>query len=635
MLPPYHRRLLALVALFIASPGYAADLTPLAREVPPLLSTHCVRCHGPERQKAGVNLAGVLDANGIVKQPRLWQRVLRQLETREMPPDGDKQPSDEERRKMIDSIKAVLASAEAVRDPGPTVIRRLNRTEYSRTLRDLLGIDFDAAGAVGIPSEPAGTSFDNLAAALDLPPVLLEKYFAAAEQSLERLYAGAAKNPKDPARHAYEAVIGALPGNDRSEAEAAREAIEKFAGRAYRRPVSTTELERLLAVFNRARSKGETYENAVRVVLKTVLVSPHFLFRIEAPKDAKNEGPQRIEDRALAVRLSYMLWSSMPDSELVAAAEQGQLADPAALEKQVRRMLAHPKARALTDNFAGQWLQLRHLAAARPSTDFFPTFTNKLRQAMHDEATTFFDKLREEDRSVGELLDADYTYVNEELAKHYGLSGVQGPQMRRVALKPEDHRGGLLGMAAVLTMTSHTSRTSPTLRGKYILDVILGDPPPPPPPDAGTIDEKQKGKEPKTFRELLAQHAGRAACAACHSKIDPLGFGLENFDAIGRFRETAGDKKIDASGTLPGGQRFVGPDQLKKVVLQRKRDFLRCLTEHLLTYALGRELQYYDERTVREIVARLEREERFSTLVLGVVQSFPFQYRRGNGPAAD
>jgi len=541
----------------------AAEPSRFEKDVPAILAAHCTRCHGPERQKGGVNLAGVLDEKAVLKQVKLWQRVLRQVETREMPPSGDREFSDEERKTLLAAVKSALANGALVRDPGPAIIRRLNRTEYQRTLRDLLGIDYDAAGAAGIPAEATGGVFDNVAATLDIPPVLLEKYFTAAELALERLYAGAAKNPKDAARQKYDALLQPLPGKERDEGQAARAVVERFVGRAFRRPATPAELKRFLDLHAQARAKGETYENAIRLVFKAVLVSPHFLFRIEACT-APADQPVRVSDHDLAVRLSYFLWSSMPDAELLNLAAQGKLAEPAVLEAQVRRLLADPKGRALTDNFAGQWLQLRKLADARPSTAFFPTFTPRLRQAMRDEVALFFDKLREEDRGVLELLDADYTYVNEDLAKHYNLPGVQGPQLRRVALKPEDHRGGLLGMAAILTMTSHTSRTSPTLRGKYILDVIFGEPPPPPPADAGTIDEKPRGKEPKTFRELLAQHASQAACASCHAKIDPLGFGLENFDAVGRFRATAGDAPIDATGSLPGGQSFTGPAELKK-----------------------------------------------------------------------
>lgn len=297
-------------------------------------------------------------------------------------------------------------------------------------------------------------------------------------------------------------------------------------------------------------------------------------------------------------------------------------------------MLSDPKARAFTDNFATQWLQIRKLTEARPSTDFFPTFTTSLREAMYDEATTFFDMLRQEDRSILDLLDSDYTYINEELAKHYNLPNVAGKQTRLVRLKPEDHRGGLLGMGAVLALTSHTYRTSPTLRGKWILDVLFGTPPPPPPPGVSVIeDEQKKQKSGETFRELLAQHARRPACAGCHSKMDPLGFALESYDAIGRWRTDLGGKPLDTSAQLPTGEKLQGAQELKRLVVRRQEAFVRNMAERTLSYAIGRELVATDEPTVAQINADLKKNDhRFSALIRAVVKSVPFQYHR-NPPA--
>jgi hypothetical protein len=325
----------------------------------------------------------------------------------------------------------------------------------------------------------------------------------------------------------------------------------------------------------------------------------------------------------------------MPDEALTADAEAGRLSDPAALEAQVRRMLGHPKAKALTQNFAAQWLQLKKLDFARPSTEFFPAFNNKLKQSMREEATTFLDKLREEDRSVLDLLDCDYAWLNPELAKFYGIPGVEGKDFRRVALKPEYHRGGLLGMAAFLALTSHTSRTSPTLRGKWILESIFGTPPPPPPPDAGTIKEQKKGAEPRTFRELLAAHAVQPSCASCHRRIDPLGFALENYDAIGAWRDTQGGKPMDAAATLPSGEKFEGVGGLKEVLGRSRDAFERNLIEQLFSYALGRDVQDSDECAIREAKAAAEKDgHRYSALVLGIVKSFPFGHRK-NSEAKD
>jgi hypothetical protein len=319
----------------------------------------------------------------------------------------------------------------------------------------------------------------------------------------------------------------------------------------------------------------------------------------------------------------------MPDTELDSLVDQQKLSDPATLDKQIKRMLADPKAKSLTDGFAEQFLQLKKLASARPSTEFFPMFNGELKRAMHDETAMFFDKLREEDRSVLDLLDSDYTYLNESLAKHYGIAGVKGSQMRRVMLKPENHRGGLLGMGSVLALTSHTSRTSPTLRGKYVLDVIFGQPPDPPPANAGQFKDEGNRKDPKTFREKMAQHAADPSCASCHKKMDPLGYALENFNAVGAWRERDGERPVDNSGTLPGGEKFTGFAGLKKVVHAHQDDFVSNITAQMLVYALGRELDYYDDCAVKEVKDAMAGDGyKFSALVSGIVKSYPFQYRK-------
>ncbi len=338
-----------------------------------------------------------------------------------------------------------------------------------------------------------------------------------------------------------------------------------------------------------------------------------------------------VDDDELAVRLSYFLWASMPDDELFRVAAERTLTDPAVLESQVRRMLKDNKARTLTDIFFAQWLQIRKLDRARPSTEFFPTFTGQLKNAMREEILTFCDKLRQEDRSLFDLLDADYTYANELLAGHYGLAGVPGQEFRQVSLPADRHRGGLLGMAGVLSLTSHTFRTSPTQRGKYVLEVIFGTPPPPPPANAGTLKDDQPGAagQARTFREQLAQHATQASCAGCHRKIDPLGFSLENYNAIGIWRESTPEVPIDSSGVLPGGQAIAGAAGLKQVVLERRDEFARNAIEQMLKYALGRELDDADECSLRAMHEQLKAGDyKFSVLVQQIVQSVPFRLRR-------
>jgi mono/diheme cytochrome c family protein len=620
---------LALLLVAPAAPRAATEPSLFVKDIQPLLATHCIRCHGPEKPKASLNLAAFTDEKSIQRQPKLWRRVLKQLETRAMPPEDEKQPSDAERQRLAGWVKQALAVTKP--DPGPAIVRRLNRTQYERTIRDLIGIDFDSRDAVGMPSDSGGEGFDNLATGLDVSPALFEKYLAAVDRILERVLGMPDGSPskdnfnRGQAKQAGDRLLFVKPGEQLSKRDAARLIIRSFARRAFRRPVSDAEIDRLLQLFDLADQRGDRFENGIRLMVKAVLASPRFLLRVEQDR-ADATGPYPISDHELAARLSYFLWSTMPDETLMQLADAGKLSYPDVLQQQVRRMLKDPKGRALTDNFGIQWLQLRKLNDARPSQEFFPTFTGGLRNAMREEVTIFFDKLREENHSVLDLLDADYTYVNEELARHYGIPDVKGGQMRRVALRPEDRRGGLLGMAGILTMTSHTSRTSPTLRGKWVLDVIFGTPPPPPPPDAGQLKEEKKDKTPKTFRELMAQHATQNTCAACHRKMDPLGYALDRFDAVGRWRTEEG---LDTSGQLPTGEKFNGPQELKSILRQRQDAFVQNLTEQLLIYALGRELQPCDEDTVRAVTAALkDNDHRFGTLVLEVVKSYPFRHRR-------
>jgi hypothetical protein len=601
-----------------AEPGAPASFA----DVRAFTGAYCARCHGEKVQKGGLNLTTFPNEKAVLKQRKAWREVARQLAAGEMPPETAKQPPKAERDRVVKWITSALDAADAADrarpDPGRPVVRRLTPGEYNRTVRDLLGVNFDVAGAVGMPDDTVGESFDNLAAALNFSDALTEKYFAAANLIIERLYAFPKNGPKPKP--------GALPPLLAKQVQPgdARGTVEQLMRRAYRRPVEPKEVDRLLTLFDRATREGANFADALRPVFKAILVSPNFLLRVERDRP-KEENAYRVSDHELAVRLSYFLWSSMPDAELFALAEKGELGKLAVFDAQVKRMLADPKAKALTDNFAEQWLLLKKLSRARPSTEFFPTFTPRLRQAMHDEVSLFFDHLRTDDRPVTDLLDADYTYVNAELAKHYGITGVTGPEFREVKLT-DPNRGGLLGMGAVLALTSHTNRTSPTLRGKYVLDVILGTPPPPPPPGVGAIEEAKGAKQAKTFREKLALHASQPSCAGCHAKIDPLGFGLETFDAVGRARKP---NEIDAAGKLPTGEQFNGAKELKAVLLTRKPRFVENVAEKMLTYALGRELQPSDAPAVKAIAADLEKNGyKFSALVTGVAKSFPFQHRR-------
>jgi hypothetical protein len=404
----------------------------------------------------------------------------------------------------------------------------------------------------------------------------------------------------------------------------ARKVLTTLARRAYRRPVTDAEVDELLRFYQAGRTQG-TFDTGIRESLAFVLASPKFLFRAEPdPSQAAVRAPYPVSDLELASRLSFFLWSTIPDDELVNVAAEGKLHEPATLERQVRRMLADPKSKALVDNFAAQWLFLRNLQSFIPDSDEFPNWDDNLRQAMRTETSLFFESIMREDRSVLDLLTADYTYVNQRLAQHYGIPNVYGSQFRRVAIADENRRG-LLGQGAVLAVTSYPNRTSVVLRGKYILENILGTPPPAPPANTPPLKETGEGGKELPLRALMEQHRKSPTCATCHRVIDPLGFSLENFDATGKWRGKTAMGAVDASGQLADGTPVDGPVALRKAILKHPEQFVRTMTEKMLTYALGRGLEYYDMPVVRAIAADAKSQNyRFSSIVLGIVKSTPF-----------
>lgn len=428
-------------------------------------------------------------------------------------------------------------------------------------------------------------------------------------------------------------IFIAMPSKDVTEDNAARQILRKFATRAYRRPAGMDEVASLMKLFKLARTDGDTFEASVRLALTAVLVSPNFLFRVEpdAAKD-KPEVVRQLNDYELASRLSYFLWSSMPDDELLAAAELGKLRQPTELEKQVRRMLADPKARSFVDNFAGQWLELRNLDEHTPDPDRFPGFDPKLKDAMRRETELFFTNIVKEDRSALELLDADYTYVDERLAKHYGIDGVRGSEFVKVSLKGTP-RGGVLTQGAVLMVTAMPARTSPVKRGKFVLEQILGTPPPPPPADVPALPDKAEDTKTASLRERFLKHRADPNCAVCHTRMDAIGFSMENFSAVGAWRDRDGAFPIDNVGDLPGGKKINGPQGLRQMLLERKGEFIYCLTEKMMTYAVGRGMQLSDRATIKEVVDGAAKDNyRFSSLVMNIVRSDAFQKRRGKSP---
>jgi hypothetical protein len=403
-----------------------------------------------------------------------------------------------------------------------------------------------------------------------------------------------------------------------------------LARRAYRQPPSEADLQDLLAFYDAGLAEGG-FEKGIQRALARLLVSPRFLFRIERDPPTASAGTvYRLGDLELASRLSFFLWSSIPDDELLDLATRGRLQLPGVLNQQVRRMLADPRSDALVTNFAAQWLYLRDVPTRRPDSFVFQNFDDGLRQAFQRETELFLRSVLLEDRSVLDLLQADYTFLNERLAAHYGIPNVYGSHFRRVTLPDDSPRRGLLGHGGILMLTSHATRTSPVLRGKWILDNLLGAPPPPPPANVPALRETADGDEPLSLRDAMVRHRANPVCANCHARMDPLGFALENFDAIGRWRSTSeSGTLVDASGALTDGTTFDGVKGLRQVLLERRDQFVSTVTEKLLMYALGRRITHHDAPTVRAVAREASRQgDRFSDIVLGIVESVPFQMRR-------
>ena len=650
--------------------GRASAQSPAGRPVhdvsrhpaAPLLERYCFRCHGPQTQTAGVNLDALIDQRPLVRNRESWTRVMDALEVGKMPPAGAPQPAVTER----DTLHALLSDAidnfdySTVDDPGYEPMKRLTHRELDNTLRDLVGANFTVTDR--FPAELTGASgFDNTANTLFLESTLMERYIAAAERVVELMLPSAPATEAE--RRAHELVFVATPGGSLGDGEAAELVLRHFLGRAYRRPAAEEDVARALDRYRAARRSGQRFEDAVKVVLQAVLISPRFLLRSETPPEKAETAPYRISDWDLASRLSYFLWASMPDAELRDLARRGELSDPAVLEEQVDRMLTDPKADTLGTSFAAQWLGFQQVGSRiwlDPIDN--PWCTDTLMTAMRDESSMFFMSLVRDNQPVRRLIDADYTFVNEELATTlYGMQGIEGDHMRRGALD-DPNRGGYLGHGSVLALTSNYKDTSPVKRGHYVLDVLLGTPPPPPPPGAGVLSEELGDLRKLSFREKLEMHSSNPTCSACHSRIDPIGFSLETFDYFGRrrdsyhFRERVETEEeadeirvvedtnvfaqkrfyrntytpIDTAGFLPSGTAFDGPAGLKRTLLaERHDDLVRQTASKMLAYALGRQLEYYDEPALRKIIAALEADDyRFQTLVKEIVASYPFQYKK-------
>lgn len=613
-------------------------------QVEPILKANCYKCHGNDKAQADLNLALFgADKKNVVDALGLWERVRERVEAGEMLPEGAPDLSAEQKKTLLgwtadtpkpDDCHQIASDATMRWYRGYVMSRRITRYEYNCCIRDLTGVDLRPADS--FPADGAGgEGFNTAGGALFTSAILMEKYLAAANRVIETVLPDSASGLSPEIAAAREKLLVAQPSDDLPPREAARRVVAEFARRAYRRPVKGEEVERLLTLYDAKRAEGASHLASVRHMLKAVLISPHFLFLVETAPDEAG-GVYRLNPYQLATRVSFFIWSSLPDEELMQLAASKEIYKPEVLRAQVKRMLADPRSRALAENFGAQWLGFDALGVTRfPKLDqSLPPARaeekkEKLARSMRGEIVAFLHGLFRDDRPLTELLDADYTYLNGRLAEFYDIEDVTGGAFRRVSLSDESRRGGVATMAGILMVTSHPNRTSPVLRGRWVLEALLGSRVPPPPPDVPELEESHASDKQLTLRQRLEEHRKNPACASCHSRMDPLGFGLENFDRLGRWRETDAGQPIDAAGKLPSGATFSGPSELKQLLLkQKKHELLRNLTKKMLGYALGRNLNKFDQCVVRETLEALKKNgDRASILIEQIVLSYPFQHR--------
>ena len=591
-------------------------------KVEPFVQTYCKRCHGGGRAKANVNLVVDLKAPGRGAAFVHWKKAVANVKVHDMPPrDASKQPTDEERLQFIEWIGKLKYLSP--KNPGPSVIRRLSKVEYGNTLRDLYQVSPSIAD--NLPDEVLGEGYLN-----SISPMQSELFLEIANQVVEQVMAPEGEEPTPVQRR----LFGEAPLEGADLRKKARTVAKSLARDAYRRPPTEPELDVLVEIFDLAREHELSYNASLAMMLKAVLVSPQFLFIM--PAGDSNSGDQivRLDDHQLASRLSYLLWSAPPDDELSILADLGVLHHPETLRVQVERFLMASRARALFDGFGAQWLRVNDLERQVFDPERFPQMTPELREAMIDEPRLFFESMVHENQPIVSFVDSDYTFLNEPLAELYEIEpSVQGPKMRRVKLQ-NANRGGVLGMSATLAATSFPNRTSSVRRGVWVLEQILGERVPPPPPDVPELAEQEDHSvEGLTLRQRTELHTTDPVCATCHKVLDPIGFGLENFDAIGRWRdENEAGHAIDSAGKLPSGAAFSNPAELKRLLVGREADLGRNLTERLMAYALGRQLEGYDEIVIDRLMTRIAEDDyRVRTIITEVLTSYLFTHRRVEG----
>ena len=589
-------------------------------KVGPFAERYCVKCHG-SRPKGGVNLQSALKSPGSTASFLHWKKAVANVKVHDMPPEDAKLPSEEERQQFIGWIGKLKYLAP--QDPGSFVIRRLTKVEYGNTLHDLYGVDSSIADS--LPDEVAGEGYLN-----SISPLQSELFLDIADQVVRQALAPEGQEPTALQKR----LFGGEPPEGSGLQVFVRQVARKLARDAYRRPPSEEELDVLVDIYGLGRDNQLDHTASLCLMLKAVLVSPQFLFVTPALESKPQGSVVPLDDHQLASRLSYLLWSAPPDEALSALADQGELQNPEVLRSQIHRLLQHDRSRALFDGFGTHWLQMGGLESKVFDTALFPQMTPVVQKVMVEEARLFFLSIIRENQPVHRFVDSDYTYLDESLSQVYGLGGtVTGPGMRRVKLD-DPNRGGLLGMPATLSATSFPNRTSPVRRGVWVLEQVLGEQVPPPPPNVPALDKQdQKSVEGLTLRQRTELHQSDPTCANCHKLLDPLGFGLENFDAIGRWREK--DQlgvAIDSLGKLPDGKEFTTPAELKRILAAREPALARNFTERLMAYALGRQLEGYDEVVVDRLVEKAAKDGyRVQSMVTEVLSSYLFTHRKVEG----
>ncbi|MEZ6067070.1 MAG: DUF1592 domain-containing protein [Planctomycetaceae bacterium] len=607
------------------------------RDIWPIVQARCQKCHSGDEPQGGFDVTPFASGEAVSQKLEMWDEVGKRVRLREMPPEGSPQLNDAQKgvfHRWLDARPRQDFCSQLATDEtqswyrGYVMSRRLTRTEYLNAVRDAVGVPIDSSLAP--PSDGSGgEGFDTNGDTLFTSPIHIEQYLAIASQVVNDALPEVEPEGTDPVaervRAARTRLLVSLPGAQVPDEQAAREVIRAFTYRAWRRPVSDTEVDSLLSLYLQTRASGGNFVTAVRQPLKAALVSPNFLFVVEA--ESPTGGVQRLTPYELALRLSLLVWSSIPDDELLRAAEAGELDTNEQVITQLRRMLADPRARAIGENFGLQWLGLANFrTTTKPDAEVFPAYTEELADDLREEAIRFVADVFREDRSLLELIDAPYVTVNGRLAQHYGLALDPDADWQRLETA-DRQRGGVVTLGAALMTASYPRRTSPVLRGRWVLEEVLGSKVPPPPAGVPALEESEASHA-ATLRERLELHRQKTECAACHDRMDPLGFGLDNFDALGRWRETDNGQPIDSTGKLPSGQTFSGPAELKRILLQRGGEFEKHLVRKLLGFALGRDLNKFDQCVIDECLKRLKSEGHRSGAVLEtIVTSYPFQHR--------